>query len=166
MRRFAILFFMLILSVIAYSQSPIEAFCRNIDGYWGEWFFGNHYNAKGKYNDMIIYESNLHPSEYSIRIIIDDYVEIPKKERKRRFKANEYYTYNGTVEFYLDERVSSVNHWLKQCGAYSMPNKYSPNSKKVAQSAKIRIAPYKDVPEVYFITFDNGGFAISLRTKK
>ncbi|MCM1440953.1 MAG: hypothetical protein NC131_17395 [Roseburia sp.] len=161
MRKLALLFFMTLFSIVAYAQAPIEAFCRNIDGYWGDWFPGSHYNVKGNYGNMVVYENGLHPSEYSIKITLDGYADVDKKERKRRLKAKEFYNYNGTVELYLSNRVPSVEHWLKQCGVYSMPNKEN-SSKKIVRQAKIKVAPYKDKPQTYFVYFDNGGFAISI----
>ena len=158
------------MALCCYAQAPIIEFSGFYDGYWGEWHGGDNYLAKGTYNDFIAYKSGIHPSEYyfKLKFNVTDAVngEIPKKERKRRLKNKEWYEYEGTIEFYLNEKFSTLKSWVVDFGrmGWSFPRRNQNGTTKIEVPCKIRIAPYKDKPRVYNVWFDNFGIAFIINS--
>lgn len=87
---------------------------------------------------------------------------VDKKERKRHLKNKEWYVYEGTVEYYVNDIFPTADALAKDCRLV-IPNPRIDNSPSVKRQAKctIKIAPYKKKPEVWNIYFDNIGIGIS-----
>ena len=179
--------FFLILSVLFSVMffHPIEAqgqgrtktlfsYCKNINGYWGEWDVSNwvedmlpsyrqdRFYFNGSVNDFVIHHNSDHPSQYVMRIIVNNLeIDTNKKSKKQRIKDNTWYEYTGTVEYYTELTFQNfgdiIEHWPFSKWKTS-------NGKKHVVNAIIKIAPYKDYPKVYHIFFENYGVAISVAT--
>ena len=143
------------------------------DGYWGQWrshsssidYRYNKYSLYGGYSGFIIYEKNVHPSEYIFKFQINSYIAPDKKDIKYHMKNNIWYEYSGTVEYYVTERYPTIEAVLREyefpyfnCNSGSAGN---PCVKR-ATNATIKIMPYKKHPECYNIYFDNVAVAITL----
>lgn len=145
-----------------------------IDGYWGDrWNYSNFgyfpgfpetmhfgYVLRGTYDGFIVYyadDDTSKPHEYILKVKIDGLnTKIASKEKKRRIKANEWYVYSGTVEYYTSDKGPT----LRECIA-NWP-KTGRTYKHVAK-ATIKIQPYKKNPEVYNIWWGGYGLGISLK---
>ena len=134
----------------------------NVDGYWGKWenlYLG--LTMTGTYSSFVIHDNSKHPSQYGCKITIYNYNDnISKKEKKRRRKKNEWYTYNGTIEIFLDEHTNTTRKWVESFGEFfsSFNYKGAKGSTSATYAAKIMIAPYKKYPQTYNVVFD--GYAI------
>jgi len=163
---------MSLLSFVVYSQAPIVEFGSYYDSYWGEWHGGDNYKAKGTYNDFVAYWYINHPSEYYFKLTfnVPNAIngEVPKKERKRRLKNNQWYEYEGTIEFYLNDNISTVKQWVMNFGKIGRgyPYRNIGNNIRIEYPCKIRIAPYKDNPRTYNIFFDKFGIAFIINSGK
>lgn len=171
MRKLAILFFLTVLSIGASAQAPVVRFSSFYDGYWGEWHGGDRYKATGTYNDFVVYHEYNHPSKYYYKIKFNvpnaNNGEIPKKEKKRRLKNNEWYEYEGTIEFYLNENYSLVEHWIEGFGKIGNNVPYRNGGKYnilKTYPCTIKIAPYKDSPRTYNVYFDKFGIAFIINS--
>lgn len=147
----------------AFSQALIKSTNYNVDGYWGKWehlYLG--LGMTGTYSSFVIHDNSKHPSQYGCKITIYNYNDnINKKEKKRRRKKNEWYTYNGTIEIFLDEHENTTRKWVESFGEnFCCFGNYkgAKGSTSATYAAKIMIAPYKKYPQTYNIMFD--GYAI------
>ena len=147
----------------AFSQALIKSTNYNVDGYWGKWehlYLG--LGMTGTYSSFVIHDNSKHPSQYGCKITIYNYNDnISKKEKKRRRKKNEWYTYNGTIEIFLDEHENTTRKWVESFGEnFCCFGNYkgAKGSTTATYAAKIMIAPYKKYPQTYNIMFD--GYAI------
>ena len=147
----------------AFSQALIKSTNYNVDGYWGKWehlYLG--LGMTGTYSSFVIHDNRKHPSQYGCKITIYNYNDnISKKEKKRRRKKNEWYTYNGTIEIFLDEHENTTRKWVESFGEnFCRFGNYkgAKGSTSATYAAKIMIAPYKKYPQTYNIMFD--GYAI------
>lgn len=147
----------------AFSQALIKSTNYNVDGYWGKWehlYLG--LGMTGTYSSFVIHDNSKHPSQYGCKITIYNYNDnISKKEKKRRRKKNEWYTYNGTIEIFLDEHENTTRKWVESFGEnFCCFGNYkgAKGSTSATYAAKIMIAPYKKYPQTYNIMFD--GYAI------
>ena len=179
MRKFLISFFLLVsFTNNASSQIKVSAY---YDGYWGEWedgavggfFMGKvderlpYLKVYGNYSGFCIYYSDSHPSTYTFKFQINNYLTPDKKTRKEHLKNNKWYEYYGTVEYYVNNDRPTIRDILKgETGFVHFPTTkptYNGARKKTA-SATIKIAPYKEHPQVYNIWFEGIGVAIDLGT--
>lgn len=162
-----------ILFFILFSILFTPVFCQNyfnysklINGYWGEWISSNPYTyidggylMKGTYDEFIIYEYGKHPSQYVLKVkLFHMAVDPNKKRKKKRVKSNEWYEYQGSVEYFTvneQEKLESIIHkWP-----------YTPDAsvgKSHTVPATIKIQPYKKYPEVYNIFFEDNGLGIHI----
>lgn len=143
----------------AFSQALIKSTNYNVDGYWGKWehlYLG--LGMTGTYSSFVIHDNSKHPSQYGCKITIYNYNDnISKKEKKRRRKKNEWYTYNGTIEIFLDEHENTTRKWVESFGEnFCCFGNYkgAKGSTSATYAAKIMIAPYKKYPQTYNIMFD------------
>ena len=158
-----IIFFLIAGVTSAFSQALIKSTNYNVDGYWGKWehlYLG--LGMTGTYSSFVIHDNGKHPSQYGCKITIYNYNDnISKKEKKRRRKKNEWYTYNGTIEIFLDEHENTTRKWVESFGEnFCCFGNYkgAKGSTSATYAAKIMIAPYKKYPQTYNIMFD--GYAI------
>ena len=156
------IFFLIVSVTAAFSQATIKSTNYNVDGYWGKWenlYLG--LTMTGTYSSFVIHDNSRHPSQYGCKITIYGYNDnISMKEKNRRRKKNEWYTYNGTIEIFLNEHTNSTRKWVESFGEYfcSFNHKGKKGSTSVTYAAEIMIAPYKKHPQTYNIVFD--GYAI------
>lgn len=157
------IFFLIVSVTAAFSQATIKSTNYNVDGYWGKWenlYLG--LTMTGTYSSFVIHDNSKHPSQYGCKITIYNYNDnISKKEKKRRRKKNEWYTYNGTIEIFLDEHTNTTRKWVESFGELffsSFNYKGAKGSTSATYAAKIMIAPYKKYPQTYNVVFD--GYAI------
>lgn len=171
-RKIMLFAFCIFLSNIAKAQIRTNAY---YDGYWGEWqiqwlpsLFSStpekfYYGLYGNESGFIVYDADLHPSDYVFKFQINNYVAPTKKQIKEHYKRQEWYEYYGTVEYFVVEEYPTIKDILKQWGfpLYGQHTTGTPIAKRVA-NATIKIAPYKKHPEVYNIWFDDVAIAIQL----
>lgn len=142
--------------------------CAYYDGYWGNWkTWYNTWSIRGSYAGFILYLQGVHPSNYSFKFVIDSYSPPSKDVLKAHRKANQWFEYTGTVEYYVIESYPTIKDLLKHDGfPYWCPAnvKTQPIAKRVTR-AKIKIAPYKTHPQVYNIWFDGVGVGIDMDTQ-
>ena len=146
-------------------QSKLFDYNICVNGYWGNWknsYLGigiEKFYINGKSDNFIIHSSLLHPSNYIMKVVINNFVlDTDKKSKKERMKSNTWYEYSGTVEYYTELTFQNFGEFTEYW-PYSYWN--TSNGKKHVVKAKIKIAPYEDYPQLYNIFFENYGVAIS-----
>lgn len=141
---------------------------------------------RGNYDGFIIYKYEDHPSNYFFKFNITGYTKPSKKDIKTHYKTDTWWVYNGIVEYYVCDVYPTLKDCMKQFKRLllesdtqgsqyqeklslvralqiSQTGKFNPiGFKKVSKSATIKIAPYKDHPEVYNIYVDGVGYGIDL----
>jgi hypothetical protein len=160
------LLFSLFYCVAFNSSAQISGACY-YDGYWGEWTdYGNEVKIRGNYDGFIIYSSKEGPWEYRFKFTINNLKFPNKKQRKKDIAADKWYVFTGTVEYYItDDNPSILSLFRKAKRPLFSPAKLDGGrpTKKITSKAKIRIAPFRNVPEYYNIWFDNVGFGIHMK---
>ena len=136
------------------------------DGYWGEWkSMGPVAKIKGNYDGFIIYLDKEGPWEYRFKFTVNNMTFPDKKQRKKDIKTDTWYTFTGTVEYYIsDDYPTILSAFRAKKEVTFLPAKLQSGrpTKKVTSRATIKIAPFKDLPKCYNIWFDNVGFGINL----
>ncbi len=152
--------------------------CGYYDGYWSEWKNGYcesvwggidytlpYEKVNGNYSGFCIHQGGAHPSEYSFKFQISNYIEPTKKVKKEHLKSNQWFEYRGIVEYYVDDECPTAKAIIKACyGHYPCLRPTQAGAKKRTANATIKIAPYKDHPKVYNIWFEDVGVGIDLGT--
>lgn len=166
-----------------YSQATFRTCCY-YNGFWGDW--SDYWTCCwGNYSGFILYSSGEHKSNYHFGFQIDGYTTPTKKEIKEHKKSDTWWTYTGTVEYYISDVYPTFKSCLMELGRpleekdtkdYDYIYKKLPLARatnmrkygktigftKVTSKATIKIAPYKKHPDTYNIWVDDVGFAISL----
>lgn len=182
LKKFFLLAFSLFCFLPVFPQSKLRINCY-YDGYWGNWT--DYWNrCWGNFGGFILYRDGEHKSNYHFAFHIDGYTPPSKKEIKEHRKNNTWWTYTGTVEYYIsdvyptfksclvelgrplekrDTESYSYNDKLKLARATNM-NKYGEvvGFTRVKTNATIKIAPYKKHPETYNIWVDGVGLGIGM----
>lgn len=135
------------------------------DGYWGKWqSYGN--IIYGNYSSMVIHHPDHHPSDYQFKFVITNFNTPTKDEMKWHLKNNEWYQYDGYVEYYVTDKCPTIKDVFKFWQFPSItPSRHridageEPCAKRTAK-AIIRIKPYKDHPSCYNFWFDDVAFAV------
>ncbi|MCH5307978.1 MAG: hypothetical protein J1E37_07805 [Prevotella sp.] len=166
------------------SSATMFRFCCYYNGFWGNW---TEYWTEcwGHYGGFMLYGSGEHKSNYYFAFAIDGYRTPSQKEIKEHRKNNTWWTYTGTVEYYISDVYPTLKSCLMELGRplkqkdtedyfyqyEKLPLARATNMRKhgelvgftrVKSKATIKIAPYKKHPEVYNIWVDDVAFAISL----
>lgn len=161
---------LMFMSTNMYGQRAFS-YCKNINGYWGKWQYSIPYSSgevlQGTYDEFIIYANSYHPASFIMRVKINGLViEHGKKEKARRkaaIKANTWYQYTGTVEYFTDDRYKSFKDQFDRWpSGILMPKATDTNIKSNIRPAIIKIEPFKKNPTVYNIFFDGFGIGIQL----
>ena len=167
-KKISIIVILWLVVISASAQLSLSAY---FDGYWSEWKHDSSYSptAKihGNYSGFIIYLVSEGPWEYRFKFTIDNMNFPDKKQRKKDMKADKWYEFTGTVEYYVGNQNSTALSIFRQVkGPNLYPRVLSSGlpAKKITSRATIRIAAFKDLPKVYNIYYDNVGLAISLGT--
>lgn len=92
---------------------------------------------------------------------IDDFALPDKKARKEHLKTGEWFSFWGTVEYYVNDEYPTAEDLAKNCRLV-VPNPRTDQSPSVKRQAdcKIKIAPFKKEPECWNIYFDGIGIGI------
>lgn len=173
----------LLLLIVSLCTSAQIRVCAYYDGYWGEWedgavggfLFGKpdpygdlpYLKVYGNYSGFCIYYSDSHPSAYTFKFQANNYVTPDKKTKKTHIKNNEWYEYNGTVEYYVYDDRPTIRNILKEPTGFVHFPVVKPtiqSARKRIANATIQIAPYKEHPKVYNIWFEGVGVGIDLGT--
>ena len=131
------------------------------DGYWSEWtdFSSKICLIYGNYDSFIMYRSNLHPSNYNIKLSINNY----HKPSKKDLDKNGWATYIGKIEYYVNEEHPTIKDVFK--GKVVLGPLDGTHPVKRVADAKIKIK-FKKHPKTYNIWFDDVGLAIDLGKAK
>lgn len=173
MKKITLLGICLILSIsFSFAQKDNFSIAYYIDSMWGEWDYVSSYvyNISGSVDDFVIKNSRDHPSNYFLRIKVDNFTIPSRSEYKRRKKKNEWHEYEGTIEyFYRACDGDNFKSRAKGGFSYTDPTAYDEGgelfNEKVLKATKrivVRIAPFKKHPSVYNIYFDDIGIGIVL----
>lgn len=130
------------------------------DGYWGKETSILNAVFYGDYHSFIVYNPDDHPSEYRFKVTIDNYHKPSKSEVKMSKYNNDFITYTGTVEYYVNEEYPTIKDGLKKFYGPWVGGGTHP-VKRVAK-ATIGIENFNNHPKTYNILFDEVGFAIFL----
>ena len=173
-----IMFSTILLSCIILSPTKVVAqkhkgqfqYAISINGYWGDWkssYIGvgiEKFYFNGAINHFVIHSSEEHPSNYVMKVTINDYrLDTDKKSRKQRLKDNVYYEYEGTVEYYTELTFQDFGEYTHRWPYISWNTS---KGKKHVAKAIIKIQPYKEYPQILNIFFENYGVAISVPNNK
>lgn len=150
-----------------------QRLCFYYKGAWSKW--DTSYNVSGFKSNSIKRYKNLSgcilktdPGQITyFNFEINNYSLPSKKEIKRHWKNDEWYTYTGTVEYYVNDEFPTAEALAKN-NRLVWPDPrtdVTPNVKRTT-SATIKIAPFKKEPEVFNIWFDNIGVGFSTQGLK
>lgn len=155
----------MLLSISFNSDAQIKA-CGHFDGYWSDWKdMGTETEIKGNYDGFIIYLDKEGPWEYRFKFKVNNMTFPNKRQRKKDIKTDTWYTFSGTVEYYITDSYPTIIQLFRAAkGPMFAPAKLDNGrpTKKVTKRATIKIAPFKDRPKTYNIWFENVGFGINL----
>ena len=162
MKKFIVIIFALL--CVSFGASAKIGAAVYFDGYWSEWkHFGSGEELHGNYDGFVIYIKKEGIWNYRFKFKIDNMTFPNKKQRKKDIKANKWYEFTGTVEYYITDNYPTVLKLFRDAkGPMFAPAKLDNGrpTKKITSKAKIKIAAFKDLPEVYNIWFDGVGFGI------
>ena len=142
-------------------------FCAYFDGFWSPWVSSSEARVYGNYESFVVHTVDDGPWNYRFKFTINDFKVPNKKQRKKDLKANKYYEFSGTVEYYTSYDFPSARDAFRQNKG---PKFISANmekgkpTKKITSKATIRVRPFKDYPRVYNIWYDNVALGIDLNT--
>ena len=159
----------LIVTIVAIILSCVEInaqdVCFNYKGEWSSW-----YDCPGKiskYTDnsgLILRTSG--GTEF-FKFQINNFIPPTKKQLKEHRKSNQWFSYYGTVDYYVNDKYPTAEDFCK-VNRFVIPNPrtdVTPSAKRHT-ACEIRIAPYKKHPELYLIIFDNVGIEVSIKGLK
>jgi hypothetical protein len=143
----------------------------NINGYWTEWQYTMlEFNYKYRVetntlSEIVLYKSYYNPWEWCMRITID-YKKPSRKECFQHKSRNEWYEFDGTIEYWVNEEYPTSRELCKSISGYPHLNEITGKVKRTA-SARIRIPPfsYRQGPRVLNIWFDDIALAVCLGPK-
>lgn len=166
------LFALLLVSITYTDNINAQQVCFNYRGQWSDWVNLSDgykkiiYDVGGvwKYND---YSGLILKSSGGIEFFkfqINNYVPPTKKQLKEHRKNNEWFSYQGTVDYYVSDVFPTAEAFCKASG-FVVPNPRRDETPTVKRHTvcEIRIAPFKKHPELYLIIFDNVGIEISIQ---
>ena len=191
MKKLFLLIFFLGVSNHLFSQIEIIGnevrFSLYRNNYWGDWRTESGIRISGTLDDFIVYSRySDHPSDYFFRLKIYGFTMPTKKELKNHIKTKTWWEYSGYVEYYVcdvyptlfdcfksknrlikkyDIEDSDYEKKLSALRASKMLKGESFNPiglSRQRKSARIRIGPYKKIPNIYNIFIDNVGIALDL----
>lgn len=138
--------------------------CFNYMGSWSDW--SRTYGDIKKYSNGNGYLLDMNGLKY-FSFQITSFFSPTKKELKEHLKTKEWFEVNGIVEYYVNDICPTAKDVAKR-NFFVIPNPRvdkTPNVRR-ATSATIKIAPYKNKPEVYNIWFDGIGIGLDVRGLK
>lgn len=137
-----------------------QTICYNYGGSWSSWT--QIYNI-AKYTDQSGFVFKTSGGIEYFSFTIHQYVPPTKAEKKAHLKSKQWFEYYGTVEYYVNDTYPTASHIAKKCMLVQPDPRYdqTPVVKRTA-AARIKIAPYKHIPQTYNIWFDNIGIGIDV----
>lgn len=131
-----------------------------LDGYWGDWKDLSWCEVKGQPDEFIVYAKSKHPSEFGVRVMINNY----DAKAVKRLKKNEALTFNGTVEYRRkDYRVSQYLYsqqsktWVE-----SLPYLDYVTNEVIKRNATIKVYRNFDGTITYNALFDGVGVGLCI----
>ncbi len=137
------------------------------DGFWSPWRANSSTQVYGNYEGFVIHTQEDGPWNYRFKFKIDNFNVPNKKQRKKDIKANKWYVFSGTVEYYIsDGYPSALEMFRMNKGPALHPSKFNDGTptKKITSKATIKVAAFKDLPTVYNIWYDKVALGIDLNT--
>jgi hypothetical protein len=163
MKKF--LFVISILFFFSLNSSAQINVCAYFDGFWSPWGAAVEAKIYGNYEGFVIHSAEEGPWGYRFKFKIDNFNVPKKKQRKKDMKANKFYEFTGTVEYYVsDIYPTAIDAFRDHKGPWFSPakNLRGNPAKKITSKATIKVAAFKDYPKVYNIWYDNVGLGINL----
>lgn len=163
MKKFVAIFALLLCASIS-SSAQIKS-AAYFDGYWTSWGTTNDTAIYGSYEGFIVHPKSDGPWDYPFKFTINNFYVPNKKQRKKDIKSKKWYSFSGTVEYYISDDFPSALHAFRTYKRPYFVKAKLPNgrpTKKIKSRATIKVAAFKDVPTVYNIYYDNVGLAIDL----
>ena len=131
-----------------------------LDGYWGDWISLSWCKVKGQPDDFIVYSESNHPSEYGVKIHINNY----DAQAVKRLKKDQSLSFSGTIEYNRkDYRVSQFLYsqqsetWVK-----SLPYLEYVSDDKIKRNATIKVYRNFDGTITYNALFDGVGVGLCI----
>ena len=165
MKKFVVIIALLLCTSL--SSSAQISLCAYFDGYWSEWIPATNVGIYGNYEGFIIHPTADGKWDYPFKFTIHNFNVPNKKQRKKDIKSNKWYTFTGTVEYYISDDIPSALYAFREKrGPFFVKAKQANGrpTKKITSRATIKVAAFKDVPTVYNIHYDNVGLGISLNS--
>jgi hypothetical protein len=117
-----------------------------------------------RYTDMsgIILQSEGGKTIFSFRIA--NFRLPDKKERKAHEKSGRWFSFSGTVEYYVNDEYPTAEVCAKD-NCLVIPNAREDKTPSIKRqtSCEISIAPFKKDPQIWNIFFDGVGIGVSTR---
>lgn len=162
-----IVFFSLVLCATIEMPAQIRTCCF-FDDFWSEWTPSESFKVQGDFNSFIVYDENDGPWGYFLKLTIDNFAPVPKKQRKKDLKQKDVvkYEYTGKVEYYLPDYGGAPNTTIYDLFKYAKrpffwpkenKDESAPKIKKVVSNATIKVYRYENTPQYYVIYFDKVG---------
>ena len=149
--------------------SIAQRMCFNYGGEWSAWsksfttelFSEPKVKIYGDGSGVFLYNAG---GREIFNLKISNYIPPTKQERKDHYKNSQWYEYEGTVDYYVNDKYPTAAD-LARANTIVSPNSRTDETPSVMRHAKatIKIAPYKDNPEVYNLWFDGVGMAVSIQ---
>lgn len=167
MKNIVILLFFISIVLTSKGQQGLFSYNKKINGYWGESRTGYtddyfsktrkfNYLLGGQTNNLILYSTGDHPSNYIFKLTIFEAYELfdisKNKDMKKRvqnaYKKKEWFRYEGELEYYYN---GSINNFIND-----FP--YSPGAtsgKGVLKKEKVivYVLGFKNNPSQYYFEF-------------
>lgn len=158
MKKILLLLILVCTSIVATAQRA--NFCYK--GEWSQWREYPGRTFSNSDNSAIVLKSAGGTQYFAF--FIDHYVKPSKKDLKQHIKSDTWFEYTGTVEYCVNDEYPTAESLAKAC-RFVVPNPRVQDTPTVTRTtrATIKIAPYKEVPVVFNIWFDNIGIGISVR---
>lgn len=164
LKRLLFLFILIIAPLLCRAQDG----CFLVNGYWSKW--QNLYGAEfqGAINDFVLYPEYQHPSEFFVRVRINNFYLPSKQQIKEHKKTNTWFEYSGTVEYYVSNQYPTIESIFKDYVPWGTWKNMYPKLLQMEKeqyvkrtaNATIKLAPTKE-PIILNIYFDSVGFGIS-----
>lgn len=165
MKRNSFIIHLIISFLIIFGSQNVCAQWQESFSYKGEW--SGWRNASGEiqhYTDDsgIILKSPGGKTYFSFQI--SNYVAPTKKQLKEHQKSGQWFEYDGTVEYMVNDQYPDAEA-LAKASRFVIPNPRVDQTPSVMRrtTCKIKIEPYENTPSNYNVYFDNIGVAISVQ---
>ena len=156
----------LLLLLVLGTHAQTISYARYIDGYWSEWELVQGC-IHGSYGEILCYDCNHHPSEFTWRLTLNNFIKPSKELIKDYYKKKCWWEYQGYFEYYISDEYQTlksqllnrvwITPWL-----HDVSKGQTPCVKRTVR-ATVKIAPYKDHPRCYNVYVEGDGFGIDLR---